>query len=188
MPFLNSTLANNFGRRTPLLLCLLCCAIAAAAGAQGRTPAPAPPVVPDSSAAPRAIPAPAPRTPTANHIRPRAPEPTAGRTLRLAPQGRWWDDGMYSRNLAIDARQQRRMDQVFGSNRDQLLKLYNNLKHEESTLEGMGKNANESELDRQIDKVAQARTELQKADTHLLIEIRKQLTPEQLAKLDAVSQ
>ena len=41
------------------------------------------------------------------------------------------------------------------------------------------------DLDRQIDKVAQARTELQKADTHMLLEIRKQLTPEQLSKLDA---
>ena len=77
------------------------------------------------------------------------------------------------------------MDQVFGANRDQLLKLYNNLKHEEDTLDKLGKNAGESDLDRQIDKVAQARTELQKADTHMLLEMRKQLTPEQLAKLDA---
>ena len=174
-------------RYAVLLFCLLAAPAFHPASAQGRTPTPPLPA-PSDSAAPRAVPTPtpAPHTPAPKHTRPRAPEPTAGRTLRLAPQGRWWDDQTYSRTLAIDARQQRRLDQVFGANRDQLLRLYTDLKREESQLDKLGKTSSETEIDRQIEKVAQARGELQKADTHMVLEIRKQLTPEQLSKLDAV--
>jgi hypothetical protein len=169
-----------------LLCCLLAVAASCPAGAQGRPPVPVPPASQGDAAAPHVSPTPAPHPAAPGHTRPRAPEPTAGHTLRLAPQGRWWDDRIYSRNLAIDSRQQRRMDQVFGSNRDQLLKLYTDLKREESQLDKLGKSASEPDLDRQIEKVAQARSELQKADTHMVLEIRRQLTPEQLSKMYAV--
>ena len=173
---------------------LLCGAVLAlsqlAAAAQARPPA-SPAAAADPSA-PRVSPAPARPNREANAAseaaaaRARNPVGASGHTLRLAPVGRWWDDAAYTRTLAINSSQQRRMDQVFNGNREQLLKLYTNLKHEEEQLSKLGKDANEAQLDQQIDKVAQARTELQKADTHLLLEIRKQLTPEQLSKLDAI--
>ena len=166
---------------SPALLLLTfaaACVFSAAAAAQVR-PAPLPPVAPADTPAPRVAPAPArptrgERTEAArNH--PHTPEVTAGRNLHLGPTGRWWDDGNYTRTLAISTSQQ-------------LLKLYTNLKHQQSELDKLGKTADETALDQQIDRVSQARTDLEKADTHLLLEIRKQLTPDQVGKLDAAQQ
>ena len=175
-------------KRLSALLFTAVLALSPLARAQARPPAPPAPAL--DPAPPRVAPARPSReanTPS-ERAAARARNPVAGsaRTLRLAPAGRWWDDASYTRNLAINPTQQRRMDQVFGTNREQLLKLYTNLKHEEGQLDKLGKGASETQLDQQIDKVAQARTELEKADTHLLLEIRKQLTPEQLSKLDAI--
>ncbi len=177
-----------------LTLGLLALSVCAASGAQVRPPATPLPAGTSDPAVPRVAPAPARPSREANApseaagARTRSPIATSGRTLRLAPTGRWWDNESYTRTLAINASQQRRMDTVFGANRDQLTRLYNNLKEQEARLDKLGKTASEPELDQQIDKISQARTELQKADTHLLLEIRKQLTPEQLSKLDAIPQ
>ena len=180
---------NDKNRAFSLRLLVLAAALTTAAVAAQVHPTPVPPVQPDSVPAPRVSPAPArPNRGERNEAvtrRPHTPAVTAGRSLHLGPAGRWWDDGTYTRTLAISSSQQRRMDQVFSANRDQLLKLYTNLKHQEAELDKLGKAANETALDQQIDRVAQARTDLEKADTHLLLEIRKQLTPDQIGKLDA---
>ena len=47
-----------------------------------------------------------------------------------------------------------------------------------------GKELVESQIFDQIDHVVQARGELEKASAHYLLEIRKQMTPEQTSKLD----
>ena len=104
----------------------------------------------------------------------------------LGPAGRWWDTSSYTRSLHIDTTQQKRMDDVFAANRSQLLNLYTSLKHEQTQLEKVSKTANEAAVDQQIDRVSRARTNLEKATTHTLLEIRKQLTPEQLSQLDAL--
>ena len=177
-----------------LLALTTACVFSAAAAAQVR---PTPPLPSPASDAPSPRVAPeAGRPARGDHgERPEAekrhlhsPELTAGRNLHTGPSGRWWDDASYSRSLAISSSQQRRMDQVFSANRDQLLKLYTNLKHQEVELDKLGKAASETALDQQIDRVSQARTDLEKADTHLLLEIRKQLTPDQVNKLDAAQQ
>ena len=175
---------------------LLAIAISAYASAQARQPvppgganggggvvAPAGPVapkVPLESTTVRARNGSAPRNPSVN---------LQGRTLRLAPVGRWWDDARYTNSLGIGVQQQKRMDVVFGSNRDQLQKLYDNLRHEEGQLAKVTKAAaSEADLDAQIDRVSAARTELQKANTHMLLQMRKELSADQVAKLDAVSE
>ena len=172
-----------------LLALTTACVFSAAAAAQVH-PTALPPITPADPPAPRVAPAPArpARGPEPERTRPHGPDSTAGRNLHRGPVGRWWDDGNYTHSLAISSSQQRRMDQVFSANRDQLLKLYTNLKHQEAELDKLGKTTNESALDQQIDRVSQARTDLQKADTHLLLEIRKQLTPDQVNKLDAAQQ
>ena len=109
-----------------------------------------------------------------------------GGGLQLAPAGRWWDDSEFARSLGIDTKQQHRMDEVFSSNREMLLKLYKNLQHEEKEL---GKSIRSKELDedqifQHIDRVTQARGELEKANAHMLLQIRKEMSPEQTAKLD----
>ncbi|RXH55906.1 hypothetical protein GRAN_2763 [Granulicella sibirica] len=106
--------------------------------------------------------------------------------LQLGPPGRWWDDPQFAHSLGIDSNQQHRMDDVFGANKGTLVKLYKNLQHEESKLEKStrGKNLDENEIFQQIDRVTQARGELEKANAHMLLQIRKEMTPQQAALLD----
>lgn len=106
--------------------------------------------------------------------------------LLLAPPSRWWDDSSIAKELRLDSRQQHRMDDVFGANRDNLLKLYKGLQQEETTLFKTirAKDLDEGQIFQQIDRVTEARAELEKAEVHMSLQIRKELTPEQTAKLD----
>ena len=106
--------------------------------------------------------------------------------LQLGPPGRWWDDPQFAHSLGIDSNQQHRMDDVFGANKATLVKLYKTLQREESQLEKStrGKSLDENEIFQHIDRVTQARGELEKANAHMLLQIRKEMTPQQAALLD----
>ncbi len=106
--------------------------------------------------------------------------------LQLGPPGRWWDDNHFARSIGLEAGQQQRMDAVFSANKGTLVTLYKNLQHEESQLEKTvrAKELNEAEIFQQIDRVTQARGELEKANAHMLLQLRKEMTPEQAARLE----
>jgi Spy/CpxP family protein refolding chaperone len=106
--------------------------------------------------------------------------------LQLGPPGRWWDDKEFAQELGLTAAQARRMDEIFQTNRSTLLRLYQSLERQESILEELtkGNHLREEQIFRQIDQVSRARAALEKASAHTLLEIRKQMTEEQTAKLD----
>ena len=106
--------------------------------------------------------------------------------LQLGPPGRWWDDEGFAHSIGLNNLQQHRMDKVFGTNKSSLVKLYKNLQHEESQLEKAtrGHSPDEAQIFQQIDRVTQARAELEKANAHMLLEIRKEMTPDQISHLD----
>ncbi len=78
------------------------------------------------------------------------------------------------------------MDSVFGQNRDALLSRYESLQKAENRLEALTRSGKLSEaaLFPEIDRVAQARADLEKANTHMLLQLRDEMTPEQIGKLD----
>jgi Spy/CpxP family protein refolding chaperone len=117
---------------------------------------------------------------------PGSPVSTLRGGLQLGPPGRWWDDDHFAKSLGLNKDQQHRMDAVFKENKAPLLKFYKTLQHEESQLEKLSraKVLDEAQIDLQIDHVVQARGDLEKANAHLLIEIRKQMTPDQTSRLD----
>lgn len=106
--------------------------------------------------------------------------------FQLGPPGRWWNDDAFAHSLGLDPGQQHRMDDIFNASKAQLVSLYRGLRREESQLDKLSRARvlDEAQIDAQIDKVVQARGELEKADAHMLLEIRKQMTPEQTARLD----
>ena len=77
--------------------------------------------------------------------------------LQLGPPGRWWDDKHFAKSLKLRSDQQIRMDILFEQNRPTLYA--------------------------QIDRIAQARAELEKANTHYLLQIRAEMDPDQIARL-----
>ena len=131
------------------------------------------------------------RTSMGGNTRIPMPSPTTSSTesqggLQLGPPGRWWDNKDFARSIGLDSRQQKRLDEVFDGNKDTLVKLYKTLQHEESQLEKLtrSRELDENQIFQQIDRVTAARGELEKANAHRLLQIRKELTPEQTAKLD----
>ena len=107
-------------------------------------------------------------------------------SLRLGPIGRWWDNKNVALLVGLEPRQQHRMDDVFTANRDSLIKSEKALQHEQSQLNKLtrSKEVDENQIFQQIDRVTQARGELEKTYTHYLLQIRHEMTPEQTAKLD----
>jgi len=126
-----------------------------------------------------------------DHSLPRGPgAPTSSGTnhggLRLGPPGRWWDNERFSNTLGINGDQKKRMDAVFEQHRDELVSKYKNLQKAQSSLEKLTKSdhPDQGALFGEIDHVAQARADLEKANTSMLLGIRGEMTPEQINKLD----
>lgn len=78
------------------------------------------------------------------------------------------------------------MDEIFQANRSTLLSLYRSLQREQATLERLttGIRLHEQEIFRQIDQVTRASAALEKANAHMLLQIREQMTDEQIERLD----
>ena len=118
------------------------------------------------------------------------PPPSAALTphvgLQLGLGGRWWDESKTMKHLNLRPEQQQRMDAIFEANKPKLLMLLGNLQREEITLSSLppGDLQDETKVYAAIDRVAQARTDLEKAYAHQLLQIRQQLDPAQLDELD----
>jgi Spy/CpxP family protein refolding chaperone len=111
--------------------------------------------------------------------------PLQAALLPNAPPGKWWHNPRMVLRLNLTPEQQKKMDDVFQQSRLRLIDLNASLQREEAMLDPL---VNSDQLDDakvlpQIDKVAQARAELEKANARLLLGIRHLLTPEQWKRL-----
>ena len=108
------------------------------------------------------------------------------RGVQLGLSGRWWDDGTTAKKLGLRSDQQRHMDDIFETNRGNLVNLLSNLQNQEGHLASLSPKElqDESKVFAAIDRVAQARADLEKANAHVLMQIRQQLDTNQLAALD----
>ena len=103
------------------------------------------------------------------------------------PPGKWWDTPEMSRKLGLTADQQKKMDDVFQQIRVKLIDLHASLDREEAAFEPLWQatQLDDSKILPQIDRIAQARAELEKAESRLLLGLRHVLTNEQWKMLDA---
>jgi Spy/CpxP family protein refolding chaperone len=110
-----------------------------------------------------------------------------GGPMRMGPPGRWWDDPDYVKKLGLSEEQQKKMDEIFNTNRLKLIDLFAAVQKEEAIMEPLvaADPPDENKLLAQIDRVAQARAELEKANARMLLGIRSQLSHEQWLKLKA---
>jgi periplasmic protein CpxP/Spy len=95
--------------------------------------------------------------------------------------GRWWNNPKIIDKLKLTDDQRKAMDQVFQEHREKLVDLRASVQKAEIEMEPMVRadQPNESALMEQIDKVAQARAELEKANARFLFALRAKLTPDQ---------
>ena len=90
--------------------------------------------------------------------------------------------------LGLNQDQRTKLDAIRQQNRISLIDLHASLEKEEATLEPLMKadTPDEGKITSQIDRVAQARAELEKAHARMLLQIRTVLTPDQWSKLQAM--
>jgi Spy/CpxP family protein refolding chaperone len=102
--------------------------------------------------------------------------------------GRWWNDPHLAQQIGLTDQQKQQMDQIFLQHRLKLIDLNANLEKQEVLLRPMieADQPDEAKILAQIDSVAQARADLEKANARMLFDLRKTLTPEQWQKLKAM--
>jgi len=95
--------------------------------------------------------------------------------------GRWWNEPRVIEKLKLTEAQRKSMDEIYQKNRLNLVDLHANLEKAELVMEPLmhDDQPDETKILSQIDKIAQARAELEKANARMLLGLRKNLTPEQ---------
>jgi Spy/CpxP family protein refolding chaperone len=101
--------------------------------------------------------------------------------------GRWWNNPKLVERLKLTEAQRKSMDETLLAHREKLVDLRGTLEKAELGLEPLMREdqPNEAAILAGIDKVAQARAELEKANARFLLAIRAKLTPEQWKQLEA---
>ncbi|HEX4488569.1 MAG TPA: periplasmic heavy metal sensor [Terriglobales bacterium] len=110
-----------------------------------------------------------------------------GPHLQLGPPGRWWNDADIAKRVGLSPEQVKKMDDIFTANRLKLIDRFAAVQKEETIMEPLvsAEPPDENKLLAQIDKVAQARAELEKANARMLLELRGQLSHDQWLKLQS---
>jgi len=108
--------------------------------------------------------------------------------LQFGPVGRWWDDHSVVQQIGLSRDQQRRMDSIFDANKPAILASYKVFLKAQSTLTAVNKDtkADKNTVFAAIDAVNNARSDLQKATSAMLLQIRGEMTEDQIAKLEKV--
>jgi hypothetical protein len=106
--------------------------------------------------------------------------------LQVAP-GTWWNNPDTVTRLGLTKDQQSKMDDIFQKFRLTLIDLNAALSKEELIMDPLiaAEHLDEVKITAQIDKIAQARAELEKANSRMLLAIRQSLTMEQWTKIQS---
>ena len=102
-------------------------------------------------------------------------------------RGRWWNNPAIVEKLKLTDEQRKGMDQILLQHRETLIDLRGNVEKAELSMEPLMRDdqPNEAKILAQIDKVAQARAELEKANARFLLAIRGKLSPDQWKQMQA---
>ena len=131
------------------------------------------------------------------------PPPEAGATIQVGPSmegrivrrpdvfyrvsgpGKWWKDSALMKKIGVSDEQVQRIEKIFQDHRLQLIDLHAALEKQEAILEPLveADQPEEAQVIAQIDKVAQARANLEKSNAQMLLAIRRVLTVDQWKKL-----
>ncbi len=111
----------------------------------------------------------------------------------MGPRGqnvRWWNNPQMIDKLKLTDEQRKAMDGILLEHREKLIDLHANLQKAELAMDPLinDDQPNEAKILAQIDKVAQARADLEKANARFLLAIRAKLTPDQWKQLQAERQ
>ncbi len=100
--------------------------------------------------------------------------------------GHWWNEPRMISKLNLTEEQRKDMDGIMDQHRLKLVDLRANVDKAELTLEPLMKadKPDEEKILAQVDRIADARKELERANARFLLAIRSKLTPEQWKQLE----
>ena len=100
-------------------------------------------------------------------------------------RGEWWNNPKTVEQLKLTDEQRKAMDSILMEHRKTLIDLKATLEKAELGMQPLlgADQPNESQVLAQIDKVAQARADLEKANARFLLGLRRKLTPDQWKRL-----
>ena len=101
--------------------------------------------------------------------------------------GKWWKNSELVKKLGLSESQVQQIEKAFQDHRMQLIDLRAALEKQEATMQPLvdAERPDEAKVTAQIDKVAQARADLEKSNAKMLLAIRRILTVEQWKQLQA---
>jgi len=103
----------------------------------------------------------------------------------MLPRGMWWKNPEVATRIGLTADQQKRIEDTFLQSRLQFIHMHATLEEEQLLLEPL-MNANpvdQAKALAQIDKIADTRADLEKANAKMLLSIRGVLSADQWTKL-----
>lgn len=101
--------------------------------------------------------------------------------------GKWWKNSELVKKLGLSESQVQQIEKAFQDHRMQLIDLRAALQKQELTMQPLvdAERPDEAKVTAQIDKVTQARADLEKSNAKMLLAIRRILTVEQWKQLQA---
>jgi hypothetical protein len=108
--------------------------------------------------------------------------------LQFGPVGRWWDDKSVVQQIGLSKNQQKKMDSIFDANKPAILSTYKTFQKAQTNLAAVNKDtkADKTTVFAAIDDVNHARSDLQKATSAMLLQIRNEMDSNQIAKLEKI--
>ena len=124
----------------------------------------------------------------AEHSKAQAAVPAPHNALQFGPVGRWWDNRSVIQAIGLRKEQQMRMDAIFHSNKPAIEQSYKVFLKAQSDLAAVNKDpkTNKDQLFTAIDAVNQARASLQKATSAMLLQMKQEMNPDQINKLENI--
>jgi Spy/CpxP family protein refolding chaperone len=97
------------------------------------------------------------------------------------PPGKWWNREDIVKKLKLTQDQRKKMDEIFQDLRGKLMETNFSVDKEEAVLEPLmeASQPDDSKILPQIDRIAQARADLEKVEARLVLGLRHVLTVEQ---------
>jgi protein CpxP len=115
--------------------------------------------------------------------------PPMERSFHGMARGRWWNNPRIAEQVGLTDDQKKKMDDIFQQSRLQLIDLNAAVQKQEAIMQPLieADQPDETRILSQIDAIAQARAQLEKANARMLFSIRQVLTPDQWKKLRTVA-
>lgn len=112
----------------------------------------------------------------------------ARKHMMMHGPGKWWKDADTVKQIGLSDGQAAQIEQIFMEHRMRLIDWVADLQKQELKLEGIlnGDQPDEGQVSSQVDQVVAARGKLEKENALMMLNIRRQLTPDQWKKLQSI--